>query len=149
MPTLEDIVRYEIRKHSERIRDLKKAALKTELVTSWDGEHVEKYVDYINPKHPDWAEYQRLKFEASIWLTARRLLKLGWKDDDANGISVLDLPSVKEHTPKSWAPRAARGKPWELGALRRLRRIRKKLAKNPKAFQHVDAWKQLKEMAHA
>lgn len=125
MPTLEEVVKYEVRKYSIRIRDLKKDAIKTEKFLTWDGREVEIQIEHINPSHPRWKEYLGLKREASMWLAARRIQKTG------------KAASSKSHGIDSVA------------AQKRLDRTAKRLRKNPELFRHVVAWNEMKEMSHA
>ena len=115
MPNLEDVVRYEIRKNSDKIHNIKKAA----IAESQYG------FNYINPRNTNWDEYMALKRDVSIWLAARRIQKTGTPD------------SAMAHNVD---PKAAQ---------KRLDRTAKKLKKNPRQFQHVDAWVAMKELSHA
>lgn len=85
MATMNEIYQYRIHQLSEQIRDLKAAARKMEKTEPHCGP-VEKngVTEYamidqklvtISPAHPEWKKYRELKDQASLCLTALKILK--------------------------------------------------------------------------
>ncbi len=104
MATLTQIVQYKIHTISNEIHQLKAEAFKSVKAQTYVYKHedgrVKSHQDYkypedykagfkgtladydktvscIGPKHPNWKKYLELKAEASLWLTMRRILKIG------------------------------------------------------------------------
>jgi hypothetical protein len=104
MATLIQSVQYKIHTISNEIHQLKADAFKSVKAQTYVYKHedgrVKSHQDYkypedyhagfrgsladydktvscIGPKHPNWKKYVELKAEASLWLTARLILKIG------------------------------------------------------------------------
>lgn len=128
--TLTDITRYQIRQAAERIFTIKQDCLKQET--------------FINPRHSAWAEYRRQKQQASIWLTARRMLK-GYDEQPPTARQTkafVDGGGCFHARPgKKHAKALARE------ARRRLVKVQKQLENRPARFEKVGVWKVEREAA--
>lgn len=102
MITIKHVLQFNVWQQSERIRRMKADAIKTEPARHWrflssdaratrslnnppedpggwsrEWISYQKVVSWMSPRHPQWQEYCSAKLEASKWLTAIHLLKLG------------------------------------------------------------------------
>ena len=128
MATLTHEIQYKIHVLSQQIHDLKVSSFKTVKAPTYVYKHedgrVKSYQDYkypedyqagfrysaaeydkvvscINPTHPDWQKYQALKAEASLWLTARCILKhFGCRPTKADLRKAIRDGRFGQHSPK-------------------------------------------------
>lgn len=110
MAELRDVLRYNVATLSDSIWRLKSECR-------------------IEPKHPRWGEYKRLKRDVSLWLAAVRLQKAG--ETAYPGVLI-----------KCGADHGCDYRDAE----KRLARLKKRIRKDPGAFASVAEWM---EAAHA
>lgn len=160
MLTVTDLVRFLIRQESEHIYNLKQAEIKTatakktvwvckgyptiegrvatreEFTLGYRATQVEykKIVQTISPKSKSWAVYKGAKRQASILLTARRILK----------VKAGELPGVSLEESTTYALGIIHGskKPRRMTTKARkyLRKLENRLEKHPERFADAQKW---------
>lgn len=160
MVTIKEIIQYYISKQSSALHQLKNEGLERQTIERFayispDGKHFRnnlpacnadawrygkvtfvKLSGFISPKHARWRDYQIAKRQASLLLTARRILKLSQE-------SVPEIKSVRDDLKAGRLSDHANNKragALALRAYRYLRKIKNRLERGPQRFVDVESW---------
>lgn len=166
MVTITNVIQYLISKHAQNIHQLKTTGVVKQTVKKyaylspdgksfrnklppteesanqwcWTAVEYEKLSSYMSPKHPQWQNYQVAKYQASLLLTVRHLLKI-------NNETVPDIGQIKEALKKGLlADHCGKNNPRTLAfrAFRYLHKLNNRLMNRPEKFAAVQYWVQEK-----
>ncbi|MBX7222916.1 MAG: hypothetical protein K1Y36_23410 [Blastocatellia bacterium] len=158
MATLLDVLKFAIARQATELHHLKTAGVTIETVTKYawlapDGKtfrikqpapewkrgkvtiHIRR--GFLNPKHPNWAAFQRARKRVSLLYTALHVLKLGQGviPEPKEIQKALKAGSLSHHIGRTQRVRQVVFKAWKL-----LRKLGNRLEHTPARFAEVDLW---------